>query len=353
MSGHDEQHAVSGRTAYISLANAAATVAVIYLHANGVFWSFSRSRQWLSANAIESICYFAVPVFFMITGANLMGFYERYDLKTYFQKRIHKTLIPFAIWSAAAVPFHVYFLKDLPAAKMNLLYLVHGMMTSSIVPPYWFFPAVFEVYLCLPLFASVPQEKRHGLFRYLLAAGFVINSLLPLLCRMIRSDLQMPLAVQAVSGAMFYAVAGYEISRQELSRKDRRIIYLLGIAGLLTHLLGTQVLSLRDGSINQLFKGYYNVPCVLYSLAVFVLIRQNGNRIMQGTFGRAVQIFSRYTFAIYLLHWFVLNGMIQLLHPDIYSLAFRLAVPIPVIAISMALAYLIRRIPGIGPVLLP
>jgi len=348
-----EQLHAAGRTAYLSLANAIATVAVIYLHANGVFWSFSRSSQWLSANAIESICYFAVPVFFMITGANLMDYQDRYDLRTFFRKRIRKTLIPFVIWTAIAVPYHVYFLKDVPASKMNLLFLAHGMMTSSIVPPFWFFPAVFEVYLCLPLFASVPRGKRPRLFRYLLAAGFLINSLLPLLCQMIRSDLQMPLAVQAVSGAMFYAVAGYEISTEEISPRCRRAIYALGILGLALHMAGTQVLSLRDGSINQLFKGYYNVPCVLYSIAVFTLLRQHGDRLMKGAAGRAVELFSRSSFAVYLLHWFVLNGIIQLAHPDIYSLKFRLLVPIPVILISLGLAFLIRRIPRIGRVLLP
>ena len=44
-------------------------LAVVTLHTNGCFWQFSATeRYWFTANIIECLCYFAVPVFFMITG---------------------------------------------------------------------------------------------------------------------------------------------------------------------------------------------------------------------------------------------------------------------------------------------
>ena len=55
------------RIEYISLASVLSAIAVVYLHANGCFWDFSTSRYWITANMIESIFYFAVPIFFMIS----------------------------------------------------------------------------------------------------------------------------------------------------------------------------------------------------------------------------------------------------------------------------------------------
>ena len=81
----------SNRIEYISLASVVSAIAVIYLHANGCFWNFSTSEYWFTANIIESVFYFAVPIFFMISGAMLIGFSDKYDLKTYFSKRIKKT----------------------------------------------------------------------------------------------------------------------------------------------------------------------------------------------------------------------------------------------------------------------
>lgn len=51
-----------------------------------MFWIFSKARYWLTANVIECVFYFAVPVFFMITGATLLDYNEKYNLSVFFQK---------------------------------------------------------------------------------------------------------------------------------------------------------------------------------------------------------------------------------------------------------------------------
>ena len=84
---------------YITVLNVLSALSVVFLHANSCFWGFSYEPYWLTANVIESVFYFAVPVFFMISGANLIDYHKRYDTKTFFEKRIHKTLIPFICWS--------------------------------------------------------------------------------------------------------------------------------------------------------------------------------------------------------------------------------------------------------------
>ena len=57
---------------YIDLAGVIAAIAVVFLHTNGCFWEFSKSRYWLTANFIEGVFIFAVPVFFMISSVTLM-----------------------------------------------------------------------------------------------------------------------------------------------------------------------------------------------------------------------------------------------------------------------------------------
>ena len=57
---------------YITVLSVLSALAVVFLHANGCFWGFSYEPYWLTANVIESVFYFAVPVFFMDSGANLL-----------------------------------------------------------------------------------------------------------------------------------------------------------------------------------------------------------------------------------------------------------------------------------------
>lgn len=66
-----------------------------FLHVNFVLWEFSGQTYWIEANLIESLFYFAVPCFFMISGVTLMDYRERCSTREYFKKRIGKTVIPF------------------------------------------------------------------------------------------------------------------------------------------------------------------------------------------------------------------------------------------------------------------
>lgn len=71
------------KSEYIMLVNVLSMLAVVYMHVNNCFWTFSTERYWKSADVIESVMYFAVPCFFMISGANLMDYRKRYDTKTF------------------------------------------------------------------------------------------------------------------------------------------------------------------------------------------------------------------------------------------------------------------------------
>ena len=51
---------------YIQILGVIACLAVVAMHVNGCFWQFSYDRYWITANIIECICYFAVPIFFMM-----------------------------------------------------------------------------------------------------------------------------------------------------------------------------------------------------------------------------------------------------------------------------------------------
>lgn len=82
---------------YIQILGVIACLAVVAMHVNGCFWQFSYDRYWITANIIECICYFAVPIFFMISGATLLNYRKRYTTAVFFKKRFGKTLVPFLI----------------------------------------------------------------------------------------------------------------------------------------------------------------------------------------------------------------------------------------------------------------
>lgn len=96
------------KSEYIMLVNVLSMLAVVYMHVNNCFWTFSTERYWKSADVIESVMYFAVPCFFMISGANLMDYRKRYDTKTFLIKRTKKTIIPYIFWSLFGIGFGIW-----------------------------------------------------------------------------------------------------------------------------------------------------------------------------------------------------------------------------------------------------
>lgn len=333
---------------YLSLASVVSALAVIYLHVNSCFWEFSATeRYWRSANVIECTFYFAVPVFFMISGANLLDFFDRYGLKVYFQKRFGKTVIPYFFWSIFGLIYQLYVKKNLNPAAVDIKYVIKGLLDGSIVGIYWYFPALFTVYLSLPLFAAVAKERRQEVFLYLACAGFFLNSLIPLIIRILNLNAAFPYSVTAVSGYLIYLPLGWLLSHLDFSFGKRVCAYFSGIVGLLLQIYGTKILSYHAGQIVDTYKGYFNVPCLMASVGVFLFIRYGLAKILKiQLFQAMIRGIARYTFGIYLIHIYVLWTILLIVPVNIHSIIYRSAAPPVIFLISMGCIFLIRLIPG-------
>lgn len=88
------------RTLYFDVLNVLGTLFVVWIHfGNEVHW-YDGSTVWYWCLFIQVIAYWAVPVFFMLTGATLMDYQKKYSTKTFFIRRFRKTVIPYLFWGA-------------------------------------------------------------------------------------------------------------------------------------------------------------------------------------------------------------------------------------------------------------
>lgn len=103
------------RIIYFDILNVISCMAVVCLHANGFVHTFIKDDWWWLRVLVEVVCYFAVPVFFMLTGATLLNYRKRYSTKTFYKKRLLRTFAPFVFWSI--VFYSLYWLSDHPAIE--------------------------------------------------------------------------------------------------------------------------------------------------------------------------------------------------------------------------------------------
>ena len=342
---------------YLTVLNVVSAISVVALHANGCFWQFSRNGgYWFSANIMECLFYFAVPIFIMVSGITLFDYTKRYSTTQFLSRRFYKTVLPFVFWSIIALVAKIFFTKQISLSEISLVFVVNGIFKASFNTQYWFFPPLFSLYLCIPLFASVEENKKVSTLKFLVAVGFVINFLLPFIFNVFKIPIKIPVSVTVTSGFLFYATLGWLLDRVEISAKQRRTIYILSLVGLMMHICGTYILSMEAGKIIKTFKGYHNVPCILYATGIFIFIKHKVSSCsprVNNYLLKTCKILQNYTFPIYLLHGFFIRILVKVLHIDTKTMLWRIGGTFLLILLSVMATWLIRKIPLIGKRVLP
>lgn len=341
------------RVLYYDLLNIVACIAVVALHVNGAVWQFSYDRYWITSLITETALYWAVPIFFMLTGATLMDYRERYQTNVFFQKRFVKTGIPFLFWSAVAIPWGLFVAHTLPAdMKFDVAGILDAVFNTKALNIYWFFMPLFAVYLCIPFLSVIPKENRKKPFAYLAGLSFVTISCLPLFCNLLgfhfNKDLQNPMG----GGFILFVLLGWLLANCELSAKVRYALYIGGAGGWALRFLMTLRLSYANGAVDNSFGGYTNLPSVLLAVAVFVWFRYHDWSFLTGPrCSRIVRTLSGASFGVYLTHIFVLHFLTDRFQIPIRSIWWRIFGILPVYLIPLVITLVIQKIPIIKKIM--
>ncbi len=338
-----------GRIVYLDILNVIACIAVVCMHVNGTAVNtFAKSGNWLFSLFVDCVCYFAVPVFFMITGATLIDYRKRYNTKVFVKKRIDRTMIPFLFWSVVAILWCILALRVMSwsdiSSPIKLINVIFNVRAFNI---YYFFIDIFAIYLCIPFLSMLPEDKRigkRGAFTYLIIYGFLSISLLPVLCGQIGIDWNTTLQCPLTGGYIIYVLLGYYISKSDFERKQRFGIYLFGTVGFLIHFGMTALLSLQDGAMNYTFRGYTNFPTVLYSIAIFVAIKYyNGAGTKK--IKKRIGFLSGASFGVYLLHKYPIYVLCYLFPINEFSVTWRILGTLMVYVLSVIAVKCLQKIP--------
>lgn len=343
--------------------NVIAAVSVVILHANVSFWLDRSKPYWATANVLESVFYFAVPVFFMLSGATLIDYQDRYSTKDFFKKRLKKAVIPFLVWSVIGLfwAYRKVFIAMIAGEPNNgldwtFLSVTNGIVNTKFRDIYWFFIPLFCIYLVMPLFAAVRKEKRVKIFSYIIWVSLIINFVIPFALSLLKyyADINFGWTYKIYVGFeyLFYVLVGYVIHKKDIKLEFRLLIYGAALAGLLAHILGTYFETKNNpgGTIVQLYKGYYNLPCLLYSTGIFLLVKQLGSKIKSPKAIKAFSYLQGYTFPIYLIHRYFLDVFeenLKLVNMERASLHYVILATLLAVILSILTTMLLRKIPVI------
>lgn len=338
---------------YFDLLNIFACFAVVALHVNGAVHTFAKTGNWVSCMFIEALFYFAVPVFFMLTGATLMNYRKRYDTGAFFKKRFFKTFVPFMIWSIIGICWSIFYTKGMKISDINTpAKFISAVINCKGMGIYWFFPALFSVYLTIPLFSLIDEDKRigkKGIFTYLILVYIVLNVILPFVCRL--TGIQWNSALNAVScgGYVVWFLIGYLLANTDINKKFRILIYILGLIGFFMYFYLTVQNSFKTGKFDKTYAGYMNIPAMLMGTAVFVFFKYGKWNFIDKheKAVRFVRNLSSASFGVYLIHYYLKDFSIRHFGIDPRSTLYRIVGTFIIYGLSVIIVRVIQKIPVI------
>lgn len=335
------------RILYYDLLNIAACFCVIALHCNGIVHSFSDTSAWRQALAVETICYWAVPVFFMLSGATLVNYREHYSTAVYIKRRVLRTVIPWLLWSIITLIFRLLYTHDFELTSYSPSYLISLLLDSKIESKYWFFLSLFGIYMGIPFLAPFTRTKedRHLLWGMALLA-FVTYSCMPVFCKAAGIHWNTALGFPMAAGNFLFAILGYLLSTTELPLNWRKRIYIAAPFCILFRYFATLILSVPQGSTNKTFFGYIQFHSVILGCAVFLLFKhKNWKWLLYLKLDKAISQIASCSFGIYLIHNMVMTVEKQILDVYVAGWKWRLVGPFMTYFICFAIVFTAKKIP--------
>ena len=308
------------RILYFDFLRAFAPIAVIWIHVCPNMYRFSlnvSSSDFLMSNTVQWFARWAVPIFIMMSGALFLNPDKEFSFKKHLKKNVSRLVIAYLFWSiiyaAAAATFS--FDRGRQTWWRYFLSLACGMHYYHL----WYLLVLVLLYLMVPILRKVTENR--PLMNYFLILGIVVCFASPMIgeyCTLILERIgkqQIPI-VGVLKGVetmttylagklrldfMVYFVLGYFLHTEELSRKLRAVLYVLGALALV-HIISISALrfSLLGHDRSGATEENINVAVLTFSSAVFVAAKYGLQKVKK--LPKWIMNMAKYSFGVYLCH---------------------------------------------------
>ena len=329
---------------YIQWLRVFAAAAVVLAHTDGQLWTSLPwdSRDWYVLSMYDGLVRWPVLMFLMITGAIFLP--RKPPMESIVKKNIPRVVTAFFFWSA------IYTLDAwLDGSGENLLVkFLNGHYHL------WYLPFLCGIYLVVPFLQKIAEDEK--LTRWLLLLAVIFGLQIPWAANVVASVWKNTApVVNTLANNVNYTFfldllallpLGFLLSRTEIPKKARGLIYAAGILGAVLTGVGTIWPSARMETYSSVICTNASPTVIAPGVAIFVFAKYNLNDRLP----KAVEWIAKHSFGIYLLHALVTENLQQLgfhvlMGDPLWAVP---VVSVVVFAISLAISALLSRIPVVG-----
>ncbi|MBP3645017.1 MAG: acyltransferase family protein [Clostridia bacterium] len=329
-----------------------AICAVVMLHISADYVKDFQNNtiDFVCGNLLNSISRFAVPMFFMISGALMLNENKKITTRKILYS-VSNIFILLVAWSGLySVAYNV-----IKPIIFNESISMSAIMYSFFNGHYhlWYLFVLIGLYLATPILRTfIKRDNSRLIGIYLVLSiivcfcGSFINEFINLFVSKdnLLLDYLSNYRLDYIYEYIIYYILGWYILNVEIKKTNRIFLYISGLFGLFTTFVCTQVFFNSSVSVNNYFYSNDSLNVFLYSIAIFSLISY---LFKKNTFpsNRFVLSLSNLTFGVYLIHPVFLFGL-KIICKGINSSLFEIIVIfLGAIIASFVSVYIISKIP--------
>lgn len=319
-----------------------ATISVVLLHiVAGIlpFYGKIETNVWWSAHVLDSLVRYSVPAFLMLSGALLFSREE--SLGSFLKKRLTRVLYPFIFWTFVYLAYDVVrsIMSGHEWTIVSLCRHIYAKFQWGVTWHFWYVYLIVGLYLFFPIVGKWIRNSSKKEIRYFLILWFVVILInLPFV-----SPFRMNFNLYYFGGYLGYPILGYYLTLIEPKKYYKYISISLAFLGTLGTIYFTYLLTKNKGEFDQYYYEYLSPTVLVSALGIFWFLKDA--RIKFNPVRKSLKAIGEYSYGIYLGHILIIWQL------DKFQLVFRENVigailsTFGVVAISLLLVYLIRKLP--------
>lgn len=303
-----EKSITNNKQIYLEILRIFAIFLVIYNHTKNQGFSLyadlnDYSFQYFLSLILSLVCKCAVPIFFMISGAVLLGKEE--SVRDLFVKRIFRLVIIDVIFVLLQ---YLRLVRLAGFETFSVKTYLHYLYSEDILEQYWYIKAYLAYLLMLPILRLIVKNAKKEHYYYLIGLNivFIIVAII-----YIFTGQNLNVYVQIRTNTILYPLIGYYLANvADINRGRKNYCIVFGsIIGLI--IIGCGIQLYYYNAYHEYTDYVSNVTTDLFAMAFFILARMlfDNDRIGKKA-GRIICLIGSGTFGAYLMED-IIRGLID------------------------------------------
>ena len=338
------------RVSYIEWLRVISMIAVVFNHIGSTAETafpdtYFKSIGGVLLGAVDWLSHFAVPIFFMISGALLLNPKKDLPLKRLWKRYILRYTLDIVIFGwLFSIMEEVFASQNKGVIKLigkSFLNMLGGNTWAHM----WYLYTLLGIMLILPILRKVTQFQNKVEFKYSLVILFVSLSIIQYIEQLSQIRFGVHLPIDSIY--VFYMFVGYYISITDIRIKKETLNILIAFCAVIL-IIGAyyRIMNVFDSKIGA----YYSPVIVIYAICLFTVAKEAS--LFSHT-NKMVETLSNVSFGVYLVHMIFINFVFKFLeiNPTMLYGTVGIIIAIVVFGISILCVAIGKKIPVIRCIL--